>query len=133
MKFRLWSGGTKSLPALRTRLRQSPHVLATAQGNELALLDMKRERYYTLNEVGSRAWTLLALGTTRSAIVETICREYDVTSAGGEYAVDEDISRLLSQLYEAGLVVEDIEARRAEPADAHLHHPHSSAVPEIVG
>ena len=111
MKLHLWSSRTALLPLLGTRLRQSQQVLVTAQGNELVLLDLKRGRYYTLNEVGSRTWALLKLGTTGSAIVETLCSEYDISSAGGEHAVSEDITRLLSQLYEAGLVVKDVDTK----------------------
>jgi hypothetical protein len=132
MNFRLWSSKMALLPALEAELRQSRHVLATAQGDELVLLDMKRERYYTLNEVGSRTWALLALGATRSAIVETICNEYQIDSAGGKKVVNEDIARLLSELYEAGLIVEDVDARPDQPMDAPPIPPRPHSAPRIA-
>src|SRR5689334_18021854 len=39
----------RPMPDIRSsRLRRAAHVLATAQGEEVVLLDTSRERYYTL-------------------------------------------------------------------------------------
>jgi hypothetical protein len=92
------------------RLRQSRDVLATAQGDELVLLDLKGERYYTLNDVGSRAWTLLADGATRAAIVDVIRREYDVRAGDDGDPVEGDVARLIGELYAAGLVMAETSA-----------------------
>jgi hypothetical protein len=105
--FRLWPRRTPTAAAVDGRLRQSRHVLATAQGDELVLLDLKGERYYTLNAVGSRAWTLLAGGATRDQIVEVIRREYDVPMESDGDPVERDVTRLLAELHAAGLVVAD--------------------------
>jgi hypothetical protein len=112
MALSFWPKRATATAILNGRLRQSPHVLATAQGDELVLLDVKREQYYTLNEVGSRAWELLAEGTTRSRIVEAIRREYDLPDGTEGDSVEGDVSRLLTQLHAAGLVVIDANATR---------------------
>jgi putative NIF3 family GTP cyclohydrolase 1 type 2 len=83
------------------RLRQSPSVLATVQGEEAVLFDTKRERYYTLNEVGAASWALLRESMTLEQLVEIISREF----AAPKEVVAADLLRLASQLQEAGLVV----------------------------
>lgn len=87
---------------LAGRFAQAPHVLATAAGSERVLLDLKGERYYTLNEVGSRLWALLGPGATVPEMVATIGREYD--GAGAEQ-VERDVRALLAELLAAGLAV----------------------------
>jgi hypothetical protein len=106
MTIKLWR--IKPVPAFDpSRLfRPSRHVLSTTEGEETVLLDMKRGRYYTLNEIGSRAWALLASGATGDGIVHSLCTEYDTHSCGDD-AVEGDVSRLLERLCEMGLVVAD--------------------------
>ena len=107
MAFYLWSKKTARYTTLDGTLRQSPDILTTAQGAELVLLDMKSERYFTLNDVGSRAWTLLAVGATRAAIVDAIRSEYDVSSWSDNDPVEGDVAALLATLHAAGLVTTD--------------------------
>lgn len=87
-------------------LRQSAHILATMDANEVVLLDLRSGRYFTLNDVGSRVWMLLAPGTTPSAIVETIRREYDAASSAVDMAIEQDVSQLLLRLLAARLITE---------------------------
>jgi hypothetical protein len=89
------------------RLRQSPHVLWTSQGDELALFDTRGEQYYTLNEVGSRMWALLATSTTPSAIVDVLKREYEMPAELDGDLLETDVTRLLRDLLAADLVVVD--------------------------
>lgn len=91
-------------PARDDLLRQAPHVRTARRGEETALLDLRGERYYSLNEVGSLAWALLAPGASRREIVEAIRREYELP-VGGPDAVEADVARLLHDLLGAGLVV----------------------------
>jgi hypothetical protein len=107
MAFRLWATKAAISAALDGSLRPSRHVLATARGDELVLLDLEGERYYTLNEVGSRVWTLLDGGATRAGIVDTLRREYDIRAENSGDALDGDVARLLAELYAAGLVIAD--------------------------
>ena len=91
-------------PARDDLLRQAPHVRTARRGEETALLDLRGERYYSLNEAGTLAWGLLAPGATKREIVEAIRREYELP-AGGPDAVEADVARLLHDLLAAGLVV----------------------------
>jgi hypothetical protein len=88
-------------------LRQSRHVLATADADELVLLDLRSGRYFTLNDVGSRIWTLLASGTTLRSIIEAIRSEYDVTISGGEATIERDVEQLLASFLAARLITAD--------------------------
>jgi len=105
MALAFWRTRGASPDATHGRLRQSPTVLATAQGEELVLLDLQGERYYTLNAVGSRVWTLLADGATRAEIVAAIRQEYDMPAGREGDPIEGDVTRLLARLLEAGLVV----------------------------
>lgn len=59
------------------RLMTSPLVRSAVHGDRTILLDLRRERYYGLDEVGSRVWALLKEGADVSAIVERLGEEYD--------------------------------------------------------
>lgn len=110
MAFTFWAKKAAIPIALDGRLRQSPHVLSAAQGSELVLFDLEGERYYTLNEVGSRAWAVLAGGATGASIVEAIRGEYALPPGVDEERVAGDVARLLADLHTAGLVVVDTAA-----------------------
>ena len=85
------------------RLRRASHVLATAQGEEVVLFDTVRERYYTLNAVGTRVWELLAEPTTLAAVVAAIRREFALPVEGDD-PIARDITRLLRELRAAGML-----------------------------
>lgn len=105
MAFKLWPTRAGPPAMLDAVLRPSHDVLATAQGEAVVLLDLRSERYYTLNETGSRAWTLLGRGATYGQIVETLRREYDALTEDSGDTVEEDVARLLADLLAAGLVI----------------------------
>jgi hypothetical protein len=83
------------------RLRASPAALSTVGATgATAILDQATARFYTLNDVGGRVWSLLRDGTTFAAIVDQLACEYNV-------AVDvlhSDTEQLLLQLAEAELL-----------------------------
>jgi hypothetical protein len=88
-------------------LRRAPHVLATAQRDEVVLFDTARERYYTLNDVGTLVWTLLGEPTTVASIVEAIRLEYAVPPDAAPDPVAGDVAALLRELHAAGMLVVD--------------------------
>lgn len=87
-----------------SRFRRAPQVLATPQGDELVLFDTAGERYYTLNEVGARVWTLLALPMAVTEIAAVLRREYDVPRDAAADPVTGDVTHLLRELHAAGMV-----------------------------
>jgi hypothetical protein len=68
-----------------------------------AILDPESGRFYSLNEVGARVWSLLSVGTTFGAILERLQSEYDVTAE----RLGTDVELLLRQFASAGLLVVD--------------------------
>ena len=85
--------------------RPSPDVIFRDLNGEAVLLDFGTGRYFGLNPVGTRIWTLLTEGSTVSAIVDILAAEFDAPAA--EIAADVEV--LLSELSSRGLVI-------AEPA-----------------
>ena len=92
--------------ALEVRLGKSdrfvpaPQVLSVVQDTDTALLDLRSERYFTLNEVGTRIWELLGEGTEFAVMVELLAEEYDAPSE----AIAADARTLLTRLERSGLV-----------------------------
>lgn len=83
------------------RFRAAEHVVATQQVDTTILLDIRRGKYYTLNQVGGRIWALLADGATASSVKQCLAKEFDVPpeklAADVEsFIVTLDSSRLIS-------------------------------------
>lgn len=57
--------------------RPSADVVATQLGeNETVLLSLETQRYYSLNETGTRVWALLTTGKAVGEMVEALTREW---------------------------------------------------------
>jgi hypothetical protein len=87
-----------------TRFDLAPHVVAAVHGSDTALLDMRSERYYSLDAVGSRIWALLASGYSVGEIASHLGDEFDASMT----TIEEDLRALLERLERAALI---------EPAD----------------
>jgi hypothetical protein len=83
-----------------SRYRAAPGALAAAVEDGTVVLDMRSNRYFTLNETGAFVWGLLERGATESEIVERVTEEFEVAAAEAEAAVRE----LLDTLRERQLV-----------------------------
>ena len=96
-------GKPRSSPAAPTgpeRLTPASYVVSVVQDTDTALLDVRSERYYTLNEVGTRIWALLGDGTDVAMIIELLAEEYDAPLD----AIEADTRALLAVMRKAGLV-----------------------------
>ena len=74
--------------------------LATDLGNEMVLFNTQNEKYYGLNDVGTRVWALIQKPKTVGEIVKIIAGEYDVEPEQFE----RDLTRLLQDLQSANLI-----------------------------
>lgn len=80
--------------------KPDPQVVFTElDDSEAVLLHLRSQRYYSLNESGSRIWRLMAEGKTTQEIAAKLLAEYDVSPE----AVADEISLLLEELVEEGL------------------------------
>lgn len=98
------TSGSSTVYAPGARFSPLKHVVHATRGEETVLLDIRRGRYYTLNEVGSRVWALLCEGASLAAIVERLGEEYD---APPERLVA-DTAALIDRLVRQGLITCDV-------------------------
>jgi hypothetical protein len=64
-------------------------------------MDVRAGRYYTLDEVASRIWTLAADGLPTTDIVQAVIAEYDVDAD----AAAADVSNFIAQMCKQKLMV----------------------------
>lgn len=88
-----------------TRYRVSPNALAASLSDGVVLLNLQSNRYFSLNETGTRVWTLLSCDTSAGEIVATLAREYAVS----EEEAGRTVLALLHELAEEQLI-EPVEA-----------------------
>ena len=67
---------------------------------ECLVLDLARERYFGLDQVGTRIWTLLGDYKQLQVVCDALCAEYDAEPV----RIRDDLLALVGQLAEAGLV-----------------------------
>lgn len=83
-----------------TLIRSDPEVVGCTLGDGAALLHLRTNIYYSLNEVGSYVWEALGEGVPFAKLVERVCSEF-AAPAG---VVEADLARLVQRLDAAGLV-----------------------------
>ena len=74
-------------------------VLFRQLGDEAVLLDLDTQRYFGLDEVGSRLWELLAEDSRLVSARATILQEFDTDAE----TLDRDLEAFLGQLLDRGL------------------------------
>lgn len=84
-----------------TSLQQNPEILASALGNETVMMSMSRNKYYGLDDVGSRIWELLAQPQTPSELCAALQLEFAVESE----TCQREVSQFLQQLLNEGMLV----------------------------
>jgi hypothetical protein len=87
--------------------RLSPDVVFRELEGEAVILDLASGRYFGLNAVGTRIWTLLDAGTPIEEIIQAVAEEYDADAE----QIDRDVKALIEALSSRGLIV------RSDPPD----------------
>ena len=87
--------------AASSRISLATTAISTTIPGEAVILDTASGRYFGLEAVGARVWTLLRNPTTLSAMIRTIMSEFDVD----EVTCERDLRALLDDLAARGLVV----------------------------
>lgn len=75
-------------------------VAARRVGNETVILDLGSGHYYSLNEVGTRIWELVAEGRSLDAVCAALVEEFDADRA----LIDADATSLIEDLVANGLL-----------------------------
>jgi len=76
------------------------HVLATAAGDEIAMLDIQQDRYLSLNKSGAKIWQFLTDGLTGQQIIDRLSEEFGVERV----RLEQDLLNLLNELIERGMI-----------------------------
>lgn len=82
------------------RVTPSPEVLFQELDGETVLLDLGSERYFGLDDVGTRVWQLLLAHGELAAVHRQMLAEYEVPAE----RLREDLLELVARLEAAGLV-----------------------------
>ena len=95
-----------SIPAvapdvLPARVLVSPDVLWHDVEGQVVLLDLRGQRYYSLDDVGGSMWKALCESPDVRAAVRALLAKYDVD----EPQLCRDLATLLERLTAAGLIV----------------------------
>jgi hypothetical protein len=82
------------------RVKVPDDILISGLQNESVILNLDSERYFGLDEVGTRMMTLLTSADSIQAAYETLLKEYDVEGD----VLRQDLTSIIEQLVEQGLV-----------------------------
>lgn len=82
------------------RLRPRETVTAVTKDGRTVLLDVDRQRYFGIDEVGTRIWELLAQEESAEAIIARMADEYDAPRE----RIAADVERFLGGLVTSRLV-----------------------------
>lgn len=80
-----------------TRYRIVPDALSASLTDGAVLLNLYTKRYFSLNDTGSRVWSLLERHASEEEIVETLVHEYDVERPDATQAVRRLLDDLLAE------------------------------------
>lgn len=72
---------------------------------ETVILDLNSEQYFSLDEVGTRVWQLLAEHGQVEKVIELMLQEFEVTPE----QLRADLGALLKSLEDAGLISQSVE------------------------
>lgn len=86
--------------SLPERIEMSSEVLFQELQGEAVLLNLETERYYGLDDIGTRIWQLLAQSGDVNAAFEQLLREYNVE----EEVLRQDMGQWIAKLSEAKLI-----------------------------
>jgi hypothetical protein len=85
--------------AFTDRVKVPDDVLISGLQNESVILNLDSERYFGLDEVGTRMMSVLTTADSIQAAYETLLEEYDVE----DEVLRQDLISIIEQLVEQGL------------------------------
>ena len=86
--------------SFQARVSVPSDVLISEVGGESILLNLKSERYFGLDEVGTRMWKALTTADSIQMAYEALLAEYDVEDG----LLRQDLDELIEKLVEQGLM-----------------------------
>jgi hypothetical protein len=92
--------GAERMVSFTDRVVVPSHVLVRFLDKESVLLNIETERYFGLDETGTRMWQLATVAANIDVAYQQLLEEYDVEPG----LVRENLTELLSRLVENGLL-----------------------------
>jgi len=89
------------MPSKTTSIKIQPNILAQELGEEIVLLNMDNEHYYTLKKSGVRMWQLLGQHSDVEVTKKQLLEEYEVD----EVTIQRDLEGFVSWLVEKELAI----------------------------
>ena len=86
---------------LSSTITQNKETLSSGIDDELVLLSIINNKYYGMDSVGNRIWSLLAELITISDIIVALTGEYDISTAECE----KDVLSFLNELHSENLII----------------------------
>lgn len=81
-------------------IHKPEHVVMRELEDEAILLNLETERYFGLDEIGTRMWTELVASPSVEGACEVLEREFEVEPA----TLRRDVDALVAQLVDSGLL-----------------------------
>lgn len=82
-------------------VRPARDVIAAERDGLAVLLDLRRDVFFSLDEVGTLVWHEIESGHDAAAAAERVCEEYDAPRD----VARQDVERFLAELVSRGLAV----------------------------
>jgi hypothetical protein len=102
LKHFTWPRGRGAvMPRKSARVRPARDVIAAESEGTCVLLDLRRDIYFGLDEVGTLVWREIEAGGTAAGAAQRICAEFDAT----EDVARRDAEQFIAELSARGLVV----------------------------
>ena len=75
-------------------------MVQTVVHRHIVMLDMERDVYLSLNEVGSRVWALIEEGHSGQAIVDILVDEYEIDRE----TLEKDVTDLVQKMIDKSII-----------------------------
>jgi len=86
---------------LNSTVTQNKETLSSAIDDELVLLSIINNKYYGMDSVGNRIWSLLLEPIMISDMIAVLTNEYDISAAECE----KDVLSFFGELYSDNLII----------------------------
>ncbi len=86
---------------LNNTITQNQETLSSAIDEELVLLSIINSKYYGMDSVGKRIWSLLSEPIVISDMITALTKEYDIPAAECE----KDVLSFLDELHSENLII----------------------------
>lgn len=90
----------RTVPDMAKCVTAAQDLLIHIFDDEMVILNLKNEKYYTLNDIGLRMWQVLTDGSSVDEATQVLMNEYDVE----EQRLCEDLEKFIQHLRDLALV-----------------------------